>query len=485
EFYRLWKFSSHCKFNRAMIERSSAFAYVQRRSIGETTYGEYIDDVYAEGSKQLTLNQQKVIHRQGMNVWHMDLDPVENQFLLVGAGTGALYIYDMSVFDTTPLPPDSSSIRPMCAVKPLKRPRDVKHFNAAFTQACLWNSDLSGHAGGVTAVQWYPVDNGMFITASHDTVVKLWDANEMEVASAFCVKDAVHAAVFSSLGSSILAVGTDRPEVRLCDISIGACTHRLLGHRAAIRCLSWSRTNEFHLASGAADGSVRLWDIRRSGATACLLVLNQDGEADIPNRESVEPAAKRPKQDPHIAASTSKALAHTQAIQSLRYTPDGRFLVTSGADQCMRLWNAATGEHLFHNYGTIKCRGVRPITVGLAQEGNSESAMIYHPTGKQGTIVTFMLHGESHSTPCTKYTGHYSRVTNCVYRPTTRELISGGEDGLIMMWSPPQVRVDPTSDNSSSQDEEGQAPAAVHDEDAWSDDETAPAGDVFVPPILR
>ncbi|RHY78106.1 hypothetical protein DYB34_011060, partial [Aphanomyces astaci] len=242
----------------AKVGRSSAYAYVLRRSLGEVPPREYVEDIYAEGSRQLGVNQKKVIHRQGMNVWHMDLDPVEHQFLLVGAGTGALYIFDVSVFDTVPLPEDSSSIKPMCMVKPLKRPRDVRTFDAAYTQ------NLPGHAGGITAVQWYPVDNGMFVTGSQDKTVKLWDANEMEVASAFCLHDVVHAASFSPCGTSLLAVGTDHADVRLCDVVIGASTHRLLGHRAAVRCVAWSRTDEFHLATGAADGTIRLWDGERA-----------------------------------------------------------------------------------------------------------------------------------------------------------------------------------------------------------------------------
>ncbi|KAF0747049.1 hypothetical protein AaE_007884 [Aphanomyces astaci] len=253
----------------AKVRRSSAYAYVLRRSLGEVPPREYVEDIYAEGSRQLGVNQKKVIHRQGMNVWHMDLDPVEHQFLLVGAGTGALYIFDVSVFDTVPLPEDSSSIKPMCMVKPLKRPRDVRTFDAAYTQ------NLPGHAGGITAVQWYPVDNGMFVTGSQDKTVKLWDANEMEVASAFCLHDVVHAASFSPCGTSLLAVGTDHADVRLCDVVIGASTHRLLGHRAAVRCVAWSRTDEFHLATGAADGTIRLWGTYKTCTLSLVTKLHQ------------------------------------------------------------------------------------------------------------------------------------------------------------------------------------------------------------------
>ncbi|ETW04110.1 hypothetical protein H310_04470 [Aphanomyces invadans] len=471
----------------AAVQRSSAYAHVLRRSLGEVSPREYIEDVYAEGSRQLKVNQKKVIHRQGMNVWHMDLDPVENQYLLVGAGTGALRIFDLSIFDTIPLPEDSSSIKPMCTVKPLKRPRDVRTFDAAQTQ------NLPGHAAGITAVQWYPVDNGMFITGSQDTTVKLWDANEMDVASAFCLHDVVHAACFSPCGSTLLAVGTDHADVRLCDVAIGASTHRLLGHRAAVRCIAWSLSDEFHLATGAADGSIRLWDIRRSGASACLMVLNQDGLPDIPRHEAAVRVPKRPRHnDPHHCSAENhgtSAQAHTQAIQSLRYTPDGRCLVSSGGDNCMRLWNASTGVHLFHNYGLIQCKGPRPVTIGLVQEGGSDSTMVYHPVGSNGSVVSHLLHGVNHSTPCTKLTAHYSRVTSCIYRPTTRELITGGEDGLIMLWTPPDIKVDP---RHGRHDHEESLPSprsttAAQDEDAWSDDDRAAdgGGDVFVPPILQ
>ena len=83
----------------------------------------------------------------------------------------------------------------------------------------------------------------MFLTASLDTTVKVWDTQEMDIASTFSMVDKVHVAAFGSiLGTShVIAVGTDRPEVRLCDMNTGAQVHRLFGHRhCAIRTLAWS-----------------------------------------------------------------------------------------------------------------------------------------------------------------------------------------------------------------------------------------------------
>src|SRR5262249_6578508 len=37
---------------------------------------------------------------------------------------------------------------------------------------------------------------------------------------------------------------------------------------------------------------------------------------------------------------------HTQAVVSVRYSPDGRFLLTGGQDGTARRWDAKTGEHI-------------------------------------------------------------------------------------------------------------------------------------------
>jgi len=53
-----------------------------------------------------------------------------------------------------------------------------------------------------------------------------------------------------------VAAGAEDPAVRLCDPASGGFTHVLAGHRGAVWALAWSRTSEWHLATGAADGQV-------------------------------------------------------------------------------------------------------------------------------------------------------------------------------------------------------------------------------------
>ena len=54
-----------------------------------------------------------------------------------------------------------------------------------------------------------------------------------------------------------MAAGAEDPAVRLCDPASGGFTHVLAGHRAAVWAIGWSRTSEWHLVTGAANGQVR------------------------------------------------------------------------------------------------------------------------------------------------------------------------------------------------------------------------------------
>ena len=45
----------------------------------------------------------------------------------------------------------------------------------------LFRSADGAHKFSIEAVQWYPRDNGMFITSSLDKSVKVWDSNTLQV----------------------------------------------------------------------------------------------------------------------------------------------------------------------------------------------------------------------------------------------------------------------------------------------------------------
>ncbi len=42
-----------------------------------------------------------------------------------------------------------------------------------------------GHSYGISALQWYTFDTGMFFTGSFDATLKVWDTNTLEVSQPF------------------------------------------------------------------------------------------------------------------------------------------------------------------------------------------------------------------------------------------------------------------------------------------------------------
>lgn len=79
--------------------------------------------------------------------------------------------------------------------------------------------------------------------------------------------------------SHLIAVGSDSPQARLCDIRSGAFAHALTGHSEAVWACAWSPRSEFLLATGSADqtvrcaGSFREFRVVLAFGTGCACVL--------------------------------------------------------------------------------------------------------------------------------------------------------------------------------------------------------------------
>ncbi|KAK1946767.1 WD repeat-containing protein ATCSA-1 [Phytophthora citrophthora] len=499
----------------------SAFEYLLDRSVGLPSRG-YHDNFYTKQSSALLSHlptSSNFIFRQGMRVWSCSLDPVEQRYLLVGTSQSQLLVFDLFHLDEA----DSS-----CNV--------IYNTTTPLDPICTAGARTDTAQSlqfGISMVDWYPVDSGLCISSSLDEHVKVWDAETFSCVSSLPLRSKVFGAKFSPVSTthSLIAAVTSQREVRLVDMENGATAHSLLGHKDEVWTLDWSPANEFSLTTGSRDGEIRIWDIRRSGATACLLCLNHEGKANVPGRSSLYTNVKREspmslttaatrkrrrvggaseaqardrqharsrvddhhaklhqekRNDPHVAASSSLAVAHHAGVTSLAYTPDGRFLLSNGLDGKLRLWDSTSGEHQFMNYERVQRtqpRASRNVQMAVVQEAGAwESTMVFIPNGSEGAVSSYRVFGDS-GAPLGSATAHYQQVSACVYRKSTRELYSAGEDGLIMKWKPPPVNLYPRMDVNDAGLEESK-PAAV-DQDTWSDDEEVDTGHQFVPPILR
>lgn len=99
-------------------------------------------------------------------------------------------------------------------------------------------------------------------------------------------------------------------------------------------------SNEFMLVTGCSQGTVRVWDIRRSGGAACL--------ASLDNRNQGQ--TQEARTDPTEMLSTSISKAHYGPTTALhfpqRIATTGQYLVSAGGDSTMELWDMTTFKNM-------------------------------------------------------------------------------------------------------------------------------------------
>ncbi|CAI2314043.1 unnamed protein product [Caenorhabditis sp. 36 PRJEB53466] len=129
---------------------------------------------------------------------------------------------------------------------------------------------LKGHTKEGYGLSWNPNRAGLILSASDDQTVCHWDINanqnvagELQAKSMFKGHDSVvedvawhvlHDGVFGSVG--------DDKKLLIWDVRQPQPVHSIDAHNAEVNCLAFNPYSEFILATGSADKTVALWDLR-------------------------------------------------------------------------------------------------------------------------------------------------------------------------------------------------------------------------------
>lgn len=86
-----------------------------------------------------------------------------------------------------------------------------------------------GHTATATAVDWFPVDSGAFLSVSKDCTAKLWDPNAAAVVAEFATATPAHTMRMAPSAHPVAAVGCDDGCIRLLDVAAGVTCNTLMG----------------------------------------------------------------------------------------------------------------------------------------------------------------------------------------------------------------------------------------------------------------
>ncbi|RMZ53608.1 hypothetical protein APUTEX25_003142, partial [Auxenochlorella protothecoides] len=130
---------------------------------------------------------------------------------------------------------------------------------------------LLGSTDTVEDVAWLPGSDALLASVGDDRSLRGWDCRAggaaYVVAAAHSAHD-IHALDWSGGRPELVATGAADGSVRVWDVrrlSAGAPLLHLAHHAAAAACLEWSPAAAGALASGGEDGLLCLWDVEASG----------------------------------------------------------------------------------------------------------------------------------------------------------------------------------------------------------------------------
>ncbi|MYK19566.1 trypsin-like serine protease [Candidatus Poribacteria bacterium] len=265
----------------------------------------------------------------------------------------------------------------------------------------LWNMrlfqkrlELKGHTGGVKALT-HTEDNRILACGTGlDNKLRLWDASTGRQLSKLQDHSGLTEAVaFSKNGKTLVSAGSENGAIFISDLSLpgeDSLQTTLTGNTLGITALALSPA-ETILASGGADGRIYLLDVQNRTELQIL----------------------------RGAQST---------ITALTFVFDGNHLFSGEENGMIRRWNS-TGQEMWSG------RGAFTAITALAFSPTADFLAI---GDKVGQIWLFDFR-EDKVRKIRIFTHHTQKMTALIFSSDSNTLISGSEDGTILLWNVNEV----------------------------------------------
>ncbi|WP_330460106.1 TIR domain-containing protein [Streptomyces sp. NBC_00820] len=227
----------------------------------------------------------------------------------------------------------------------------------------------------------------------------------------------------------LLAVGSEDGGVLVCDADTGVALRTLEGHTGRVYAVKF---RERVLATGSADGTVRLWDPVSGRCRHRLdihprgvwpVALDDDGQLLVTGDADGVVTVW----DPATGRRLHRLPGHTAPVYTVAFGPGNRVLVTGDATTAVRLWDLTTGRRtgeLPGHRGAVYRARFSPDGTLLATGDRGD--------GRQGGTVR--VWDVATRTLRHEFTGHSGRVYTLDFHPGGRYLVSGDTDGEVRLW---------------------------------------------------
>jgi Planctomycete cytochrome C/WD domain, G-beta repeat len=222
------------------------------------------------------------------------------------------------------------------------------------------------------------------------------------LADYFTTNDSVFAVAFSPDGKRLATAGADRG-IRVFDVATKKQLVLIEDHADWVMGIAWSPDGT-KLASASRDKTSKVFDVteRKFDPTAVALGTTS----------------------PNVLKGESLATfnSHGQPVFDVAFSPDGKSVVTSGADKQIRIWNPANAKQV----RAIGGFGDQVFRIAVTKDGQVASS---------SADKTARLHKIANGQLVRAFGGHADWVYSVAVNPATKRLASGTYDGEIRIFN--------------------------------------------------
>jgi len=298
---------------------------------------------------------------------------------------------------------------------------------------------LESHPAPIRAVAYPPDPTGndaanassLFATCSDDGTVRVWDAVDYRVlAKAVCQPQKTGCPTSLAFSGEVMFTGWEDGKIRAHEAEHGNLLWEIAEcHRGGVTALALSNNLKF-LVSGGEEGEVRVWEIR---TREMFLHLKH----------------------------------HKAAVTSLQLFADDTHVLSAGRDRSIYLWDLhaqARAQSYDQRMGAVNCIAIHPDQTQLLSVGQERKVSFWdlrqttpvsmidvgRPSSEQlcvainregsmfaaaGVDCTVRLWRLQDATLLCEGSGHSGAVRSLLFSPDSKQLVSVGNDGGILIWN--------------------------------------------------
>jgi RNA polymerase sigma factor (sigma-70 family) len=287
-----------------------------------------------------------------------------------------------------------------------------------------------GHESPLRVADRLPGDSEL-LTIEEYGAARVWDAATGRPLRRFDLGDDVWCSCATrSPDGKHLALGGHH-FIYLLDAVAGKVVRRLPGHQRHAWGLAYFPDGKTLASIAFLDRAIRLWDTTSGKELRAIHTQHQNGPMSLALAPDGKMLATGGEFDSTICLwdpATRKLLrrwtahapahGHERGVAPLRFSPDGRTLVSAGPDGLIRFWDPATGRKRFELIGW-----------GLLRF--SPDGRMMTTTDPDGTIRLWeMATGRERH----RLAGHQGHIFSLAFADNGRTLVSGGQDTTALVW---------------------------------------------------